>query len=60
MIRPNAAFKLTDRQQVALTNYAGRKGLDNPTVKGTLSVMIAETEEYKELEPKPGNNGEGS
>lgn len=58
MIGSNAAFKLTDRQQVALTNRADRKGIDLPTVKGMVSMLIAATSDYKALEPKPEGNGD--
>lgn len=56
MIGSNAWFELTDRQKKALTNRAERKGINKPTVKGMVSRLIEQTDDYKALEPKP--NGE--
>jgi len=58
MICSSACLRLNDRQRKALENYAERKGLSKPTTTGTMSMVIAELPEYKELEPKPGNNGD--
>lgn len=58
MIGSNITFHLNDRQQKALTNYAERKGVSQPTTTGILSMLIAKLDEYKMLEPKPENNGE--